>query len=559
MRILLVLGLSVSLLSCHDKSDDAAAATILLSILESESNDTAPTANALSSSGAGRGTLATPGDVDCWSFGAAAGEMVEIGIHGVTLDQATWNAANAVPILSLLGPDGATELARHDLNLWAWGRQDLEVAGLRLSTTGTHFVRVATSTGGAGGAYALTVRRITAPTLQLESEPNDTTAVADPIVPGVVQGLHVDNESDFYALTISMPSIVRLELLTYRNGIQNGDDDYFDPVLRITDGVSILMSNDDTYFYDSAIEYQVGVPQTLFIEVLEAGGTGDAPYLLTVSVSGLDALVGSFAESEPNNTPAEATPVSYGQILEGDLPTGVDVDLFAFEGAAGDLIRVHLHDGDNLEAVNNQVDIQILAADGVSVLPADFDSNGLQTLKTLLTQSGRHYLRATTPSPGAPYTFEIKLLKRSQWESEANDSQFLADSLNTSALGAGLANTDGDVDMWRFTALRDELVTILIYAENPALANRSNGHAELDGHGSTLRPRLRLMSSAGVVVAEVRLPPTPINNTSAESVVHGLATNRLSFVAPATGEYFAIVSAENLPVSSTHYYVIEKK
>jgi len=72
----------------------------------------------------------------------------------------------------------------------------------------------------------------------------------------------VDGEADVYSFVVSTPSLLSFEVTSYRNGVHRADDDYFDPVLELiaADGVTVLESNDDAYFRDSALSYQVTTP-----------------------------------------------------------------------------------------------------------------------------------------------------------------------------------------------------------------------------------------------------------------------------------------------------------
>src|SRR6185503_2316083 len=111
--------------------------------------------------------------------------------------------------------------------------------------------------------YALLVKTLSVTNLQEEAEPtgtsgvNDTPGTAEAITPGTVHGYHVSDEDDFYTITVTGPTKIHLELTAYRNGVSREDPKYYDTYLYLydTDGTTELISVDDAYFYDSAIEY----------------------------------------------------------------------------------------------------------------------------------------------------------------------------------------------------------------------------------------------------------------------------------------------------------------
>src|SRR5262249_14425359 len=146
------------------------------SIQETEPNNTTGTATALPIGTPGTGDLATPGDVDVWSFAATAGQIVQIEVFGARRDFAAWHAGNNVARIRVLGPDGTTYLIGHpDLSIWFWGTHDLDIPAYKVATTGTHYIELTQHTPArAGGRYVVRVTTRDFGSLQSESEPNDT-------------------------------------------------------------------------------------------------------------------------------------------------------------------------------------------------------------------------------------------------------------------------------------------------------------------------------------------------------------------------------------------------
>lgn len=164
---------------------------------------------------------------------------------------------------------------------------------------------------------------------------NETHTTTEPITPGEVFGYYVDNESDYYSLTITEPSILKLEVLGHRAGGTTGI--YFDPLIRPydTDGTSQFALRDATFYYDDPqLEYDITTPGTYFIEVNECCNDADAPYRLSVEV--VPAPIATM-EAEPSDSVAEANTVGYRDRLGGTVTTGLS-DFWSFDGEEGDAL-----------------------------------------------------------------------------------------------------------------------------------------------------------------------------------------------------------------------------
>ncbi len=557
MRFLLFLVLLIAVLvpGCPKSSDgdDLALTSFLSPVVEFEPNNSTLTASPVSSSGAGSGALTSAGDVDFWSVGAEAGTVIQVEMYAVRLDHAAWISAAAIPEMRLVAPDGTTELLRTQEDEFYWGNHDLDLVSFRVVTTGTHFIRVSTNTGLAGGKYAIAVRTLSYPAFQSETETNDTFAAANPIVPGVVYAHHTDNEDDFYSFAVTVPTIVHFEMQAHRNAMFNNDDDYFDTEIELldTNGTTVLLNNDDTYFYDSSIRFLLSTPGTYFLRVTECCGAGDADYFLVFSTT----TVGSTVETEPNDTEATGNTIAYGTIISADH--AADDDFFRFSGAAGDMVRVFVFDLDNIQTASADLAYALIAPDGFTVVPSDYDDDDAQVLRAILPATGTYCIRVTGPA-ATTYALNLELFARTTFETETNNSQFTAGSFNSTGFASGVVDTDTDLDFFKVEAKAGELVTILVYADQPGSGDDSDGFFDFSGWGSTLQPRLRIMNGAGSFIADARTSLAAADPTT-ESIINGLATAQVSFIAPTAGTYYVVVSAENVPVSSSHIYALQKK
>lgn len=119
---------------------------------------------------------------------------------------------------------------------------------------------------------------------------------------------------------------------------------------------------------------------------------------------------------EPNDTPAEATAIAYGQTLNADMCPGGDYDFYTFAGSAGDKVVVDIDaesDGSLLDSY-----IYLLESDGTSVLAENDDEILAEMhdshLGYRLPYTGTYYIKVKAwnhPSAGsADHFYSIHLL-----------------------------------------------------------------------------------------------------------------------------------------------------
>ncbi len=136
-----------------------------------------------------------------------------------------------------------------------------------------------------------------------------------------------------------------------------------------------------------------------------------------------------------------------------------------------------------------------------------------------------------------------------------------AAALNSNNRGAGVISTDGDVDIWSFTAEENEAVTVVVFA-NPT-DNESWGNYGLTGIGSDLRAVLAVEDSEGIEIttSDVSSLPTFLQGVtpSAESVVDPIPSQQIVFIAPAAGTYYVKVTDEDNDGGPEHKYLLLRK
>ncbi len=351
---------------------------------------------------------------------------------------------------------------------------------------------------------------------------------------------------------------------------------------------------------------------------------GAAEYYLAVEVTPLSEAI---AESEPNGGGAtaeellaSADPIAYGQLALGQVDDPeTDVDIWQFTGTAGDMVVLQIFDIGNSDVAEDCVQVALLGpgdGDVPGFVSADPNSgigsvpriqvvcfDKLQAIRTILQETGTYFVALASTNNfnvegPTDYCFDLELIASAQYETEGdegNNDVDTADTLNFLGRAAGtikdpepavvVANdcvAVADVDVYQFTARENEVVTISAFADQASRGAWSDGFRGLSGHGSTLRPRLRIIRVIEVdenggppVEVEEELShstftPTGNGTVTTESVTRGLATAAVTFVAPEAGVYFVEVSDERTRGNpgvvgcidevevDTLYYVIER-
>ncbi len=527
---------------------------------EVEPNDTPQTAQVIRQGYPMTGTLPT-GDVDWYRFHATAGQILTASTYAGRFDPTHWN--NDIR-LRLVAPDGTSELWRTDSSCVGSGaaqvcgfedttRIDRGFSGVRIAADGDYYLVVAPHDT-VSGRYALLFTLANPPTnLQLESESpngggNDTQATAQPIVPGVVSGFFEGGSAgvDYYKISVTAPTRVRLDLNAGRNGAANGAGDYWDTKLNIESAAGGLWTNDDTFFFDSSADYVVTTPGDYYVKLYPCCDSAPSPYLLTYQA---DAWAPT-PESETNLSVGTAMRVAYGQSFGGTF-SAKDSRWFAFSGSAGDRVRLRVFDQNNLQGTGAWTTPAFYDATGATKLAAADEGQPYHVIQALLPADGTYTIRVDNGGTTGQFGLMLELIGQTTREVEPNDDLAHATPFPASGQVWGAIGTPGDNDVYSLQATAGQLISVSLFA--------NGGNMNIDylysGYGSTLAPRLAIVDAAGNPVVSVGIDqPQPY----AESAVRPDPTIEASFVASATGTYYAIVTdVKATSGDPTRFYVLQ--
>ena len=465
----------------------ASAVPVISTLLEVEPNDTPATATPLEFGVAGVGDTTTSMDTDYWVFFAEEGEVVSIELHGLTLDSVGWGVFCTSPRLRVYGPDDALVLETEN-GVFIGDTIDLDLPYFMIAETGEYKVQISThSSTRPGGQYAVRVTPLDFE-VQVEEEPmgasgeNDSIASAQPIVPGLVWGDYVDSESDFYEITVDVPTQFWVEMFGYRAGRFPGESGCYDSLLRIwNESGAAIHSRDDSFFYDSAISFFVE-PGTYFIEVLEwSGNSNSGEYFLRVRTFDRD----DASLLDGGESIAAAPEVSYAEFVRAE-GTGA-AQFFTWDAEPGDMVRLEFF-GFSSSGGNA---INVMDPNGAA-MPRD-SSHGISRFMVL--QGGLHTVRFTAGA-GAPYAFRLIRWRQSLHQESVAGTLDGAEDLPTSLARSSVLTVPTDEHWYRVEATEGELLSISLYAARTGVV----GASMVNGYGSSLRPSLELVAEDGTVL-----------------------------------------------------------
>ena len=370
-------------------------------VLESESNDTVETADALSLSTAMTGKMATGEDLDYFKFSVAGA-----GVLTLALDLPIGFEDFDPFTLALYDDKGVL------LNSIANGVS--QTYQTSLSKAGDYYLAVSATYQydySEGRSYSLKASHQVGPTVGFESEGNNSAAKANELTLGtaVTGQLASGEDVDFFKFAVTVAGLLTLDLDLPT------DYDYDDSFsLGLYDAKGKLLNS-----------YASGADKTFKTVVAQAGDY----YLAVSAASSYDyssdsySLKASYApgsiegfESESNDTIVTANALSLGKAVMGQLSSFADIDTFKLKALSAGLLTLKFDLTNGSMAVNNvnytansvnngegdntdypdytdysdSFNVRLVDVDGMVI--ASFSAGSTQTFQASVTQAGDYFV-----------------------------------------------------------------------------------------------------------------------------------------------------------------------
>jgi hypothetical protein len=291
-----------------------------------------------------------------------------------------------------------------------------------------------------------------------EIEANDTTAEATPVLSGLpyTGALSISTDKDYFAITAESAGSISVDLVIldcgstshcWRASIYDGSNTLLASQSGGFNGIDIAgLSTTAT----AAGTYYVVVEKDATYNTIAA-----QPYLLTTRFSPGD----TTSESEVNNSAAQATPISSGTGITGQLMSATDKDYFAMTAASAgsisvDLVipdcgnvpncwRVSIYDGSNALLASQSGGYNGLDIVGLTTTAAAAGTYYVLVEKDIVYNylTAQPYLLTTHFAPGDTTS-----------ESENNDSAAQATPISNATDYTGQLSSATDKDYFAMTA-----------------------------------------------------------------------------------------------------------
>ena len=285
-----------------------------------------------------------------------------------------------------------------------------------------------------------------------ETEPNDTPEQAEPLTLGKWETgmMPFFWDMDYYKVTI--PSSGKLSL-SFRSFLYTISYDLID-----TDGLSIIKSFD-------VFSGSEGTPQSTEVSFYLEAGTYYVQARKGNNQEGKYELRATFVsanvtETEPNDTPEQAAPLTLGTWETGMLPFFWDMDYYKVTiPSSGKLVL-------NFRSFLDTISYDIFDTDGLSVIKSidvfsGNESTPQSTEASFYLEAGTYYVQARKGNDRTgKYELRATFTSANVTEKEPNDTPAQAESLTLGTWKTGMFPVSLDVDYYKMTVKASEKITL---------------------------------------------------------------------------------------------------
>jgi len=216
-----------------------------------------------------------------------------------------------------------------------------------------------------------------------ESEPNDTLSEANLVSLGdTLSGvINPAGDFDYYAIDLEAGTVVDLDVDASELGSA------IDPVIALfdVDSTTILAWNDDAGSLDSRIVFALPASGRYFVGITDLGLRGGSNYTYTLKFGST-----TFTDTEPNDVPANATPITLGDTATGAVHSPGDIDYYAFDVPSPMMVVITAETWDYGSYL--EFSLTLFDTDGTTALTQLDPYSGYPRIQHMLEASGRYFM-----------------------------------------------------------------------------------------------------------------------------------------------------------------------
>ena len=407
--------------------------------VESESNDTAATANALTLGNQIQGQLSSVEDLDVFSFNLSASSIVnfvfdspENDAYADYFEFSVFDASGTMYGGAATGQDASAEIF--------------------LPSAGEYYVSVGSDDYWYSGLqYGLTASLVDRD-YDMESEGNETFQTADTLVLGrEMRGqLSSVDDLDAYRFSVSGPQLLEF---TFDSPVESPYAEYFTFfVVDIDNNVfgqtSTGVSGSAEIYLPEAGDYYLGI-------VSDSYWYTDLQYGITAN-----AVTRNYDfESESNNTLATANTLTLDREMRAQLSSYDDEDVFSFAITGQSIVEFDF-DSPVDSYYADYFEFTVTDSDGVVYGEAQLGTDA--TGEVALPDAGTYYLTVNSDSywyTGDQYGVTASVVTRNyELETESNDTNADANTLTLGQAMRGQLGGDQDIDVYALSLSANQTI-----------------------------------------------------------------------------------------------------
>ncbi|MES2299921.1 MAG: DUF4214 domain-containing protein [Pseudomonadota bacterium] len=409
---------------------------------ESGNNDTIPNANALTLGTGMTGAIINGDDHDFYAFEVTAAGVLNIAY---TTGSAATSATHKINLYSSAGDLVATMIGG--------ANEGLRTA---VNAAGKYYIEVAAADyyrydAGADAAYTLNVTHTAGATNAYEREPNDHAASANPLalLTPVIGQLMSADDVDYYKVTATSAGLLNVSYtLPVDSTLTYGKLTVYDSAATLIGTFALSTSGVAHLPIAAAGDY-----------IVELSGAQYLPYMIGAT-NQYHLMVGNTPgpapgyESEPNNSVATATPMSFDLPIIGQNKAVGDIDYFKLVVEHAGLLRLNV--GGVGSAQTGDHELNVLDANG-SVIGKFTGLTGA-TFTMALAAAGTYTVGVATQSLDSLYglnqyslSAQLSTESTQAYETESNNTLLAANTLAMRATIQGQLSSNADIDNYKFS------------------------------------------------------------------------------------------------------------
>lgn len=410
---------------------------------EKESNNTAPTATAISVNTPVSGAISTSSDVDWYKFTVNESGYFYVEFNHTLLDISRYYWAirlyDSTGVNLLDGSTGYYSVAAN-------ANAETSVFGV---SAGTYYVKIERSSHSTE-PYSINVKFTPTDTWEVENNNDKSKATEIGVNEEYGGALSSSDDVDWYKFTVNDQGYFNVEFL---HELLSNSSTYWQITLYDSTGVYFIDGSDDRFTVQGnkmLTTSNIGIKAGTYYIKIARSAFLDYNYSIKVNFTPT-----SNRELENNGDKNAATQIEINNPYYGSISTAADTDWYKFTVSEDGYFYVDFTH-ELFESGSVYWNIQLYDSTGIDFINGIDSKYTVYGKKNLTTPSigvpaGTYYIKIFRSSHSSiDYCVKVNFTATSDWESENNGSKENADDIKLNKMYGGAIMASGDVDWYKF-------------------------------------------------------------------------------------------------------------